>query len=325
MSTLPQTVKNFVPSVRLQRILALILLICQGGITVTGSIVRVTGSGLGCNTWPQCHEGSLVPVQGAAPLVHQVIEFGNRLLTFVVVASVVAVFVALLQAGRRTELMNYALISGFGVILQAVIGGISVLMDLKWWSVALHFLPSMVLVWVAALLFIRVAEPDDVEPVRTYPRAVRISAVVAVCALVVVLVTGTMVTGAGPHAGDAEAGMEGRLEVDIDLMAHIHGYLMYVYLFFTFITVVLLYQRKASAEAKRTGLILLAMIVVQGVIGIMQYRLGVPRWSVPMHIAMSSVVVAFTSFLYALGWRRYSPEGAETEDTADTVTARVGH
>lgn len=315
MSTVLRPVKSdFVPSLRLQRTLALILLICQGGITVTGSIVRVTGSGLGCNTWPQCHEGSLVPVQGAAPLVHQIIEFGNRMLTFVVVAAVVAVFVALLQAQRRKELINYALISGFGVILQAVIGGISVHLDLKWWSVALHFLPSMVLVWVAALLFIRVAEPDAVEPVRTYPRSVRASAVVAACAMMVVLVTGTMVTGAGPHSGDADAGMAGRLEVDIDLMAHIHGYLMYVYLLFTLITVVLLHRRESSAEARRTGLILLGMIVVQGAIGIMQYRLGVPRWSVPMHIAMSSVVVAFTAFLYALGLRRPSPPTAPKHD-----------
>ncbi|MDK8449875.1 COX15/CtaA family protein [Corynebacterium mastitidis] len=289
------------PSPRTQRLLALILLLCQGGITVTGSIVRVTGSGLGCNTWPQCHEGSLVPVRGAAPLVHQAIEFGNRLLTFVLVAAVVAVFVGLVRAERRAELIAYALVSGLGVVLQAVIGGISVKLDLQWWSVALHFLPSMVLVWVAALLYVRVAEPDDVSPVRAYPRAARWSAVVAACAMAVVLVTGTMVTGAGPHAGDAEAGMSGRLDVDIDVMAHVHGYLMYAYLLCTFVTVVLLTRYRAPERARRAGLVLLGMIVVQAAIGIAQYRLGVPRWSVPMHIAMSSVVVACTAFLYAHG------------------------
>ncbi|MEJ4100047.1 heme A synthase [Corynebacterium mastitidis] len=289
------------PSLHTQRLLALILLLCQGGITVTGSIVRVTGSGLGCNTWPQCHEGSLVPVRGAAPLIHQAIEFGNRLLTFVLVAAVVAVFTGLVRAERRAELIAYALISGLGVVLQAVIGGISVKLDLQWWSVALHFLPSMVLVWVAALLYVRVAEPDDVSPVRAYPRAARWSAVVAACALAVVLVTGTMVTGAGPHAGDAEAGMSGRLDVNIDVMAHVHGYLMYAYLLCTFVTVVLLTRYRAPERARRAGLVLLGMIVVQAAIGIAQYRLGVPRWSVPMHIAMSSVVVACTAFLYAHG------------------------
>lgn len=300
MSTVLTNLKK-TPSPRTQRLLALILLLCQGGITVTGSIVRVTGSGLGCNTWPQCHEGSLVPVRGAAPLVHQAIEFGNRLLTFVLVAVVVAVFVGLVRAERRAELIAYALVSGLGVVLQAVIGGISVKLDLQWWSVALHFLPSMVLVWVAALLYVRVAEPDDVSPVRAYPRAARWSAVVAACAMAVVLVTGTMVTGAGPHAGDAEAGMSGRLDVDIDVMAHVHGYLMYAYLLCTFVTVVLLTRYRAPERARRAGLVLLGMIVVQAAIGIAQYRLGVPRWSVPMHIAMSSVVVACTAFLYAHG------------------------
>lgn len=300
MSTVLTNLKK-TPSPRTQRLLALILLLCQGGITVTGSIVRVTGSGLGCNTWPQCHEGSLVPVRGAAPLVHQAIEFGNRLLTFVLVAVVVAVFVGLRRAERRAELIAYALVSGLGVVLQAVIGGISVKLDLQWWSVALHFLPSMVLVWVAALLYVRVAEPDDVSPVRAYPRAARWSAVVAACAMAVVLVTGTMVTGAGPHAGDAEAGMSGRLDVDIDVMAHVHGYLMYAYLLCTFVTVVLLTRYRAPERARRAGLVLLGMIVVQAAIGIAQYRLGVPRWSVPMHIAMSSVVVACTAFLYAHG------------------------
>ncbi len=300
MSTVLTNLKK-TPSPHTQRLLALILLLCQGGITVTGSIVRVTGSGLGCNTWPQCHEGSLVPVRGAAPLVHQAIEFGNRLLTFVLVAAVVAVFVGLRRAERRAELIAYALVSGLGVVLQAVIGGISVKLDLQWWSVALHFLPSMVLVWVAALLYVRVAEPDDVSPVRAYPRAARWSAVAAACAMAVVLVTGTMVTGAGPHAGDAEAGMSGRLDVDIDVMAHVHGYLMYAYLLCTFVTVVLLTRYRAPERARRAGLVLLGMIVVQAAIGIAQYRLGVPRWSVPMHIAMSSVVVACTAFLYAHG------------------------
>lgn len=300
MSTVLTNLKK-TPSPRTQRLLALILLLCQGGITVTGSIVRVTGSGLGCNTWPQCHEGSLVPVRGAAPLVHQAIEFGNRLLTFVLVAAVVAVFVGLRRAERRAELIAYALVSGLGVVLQAVIGGISVKLDLQWWSVALHFLPSMVLVWVAALLYVRVAEPDDASPVRAYPRAARWSAVAAACAMAVVLVTGTMVTGAGPHAGDAEAGMSGRLDVDIDVMAHVHGYLMYAYLLCTFVTVVLLTRYRAPERARRAGLVLLGMIVVQAAIGIAQYRLGVPRWSVPMHIAMSSVVVACTAFLYAHG------------------------
>ncbi|MGD7001235.1 COX15/CtaA family protein [Corynebacterium halotolerans] len=291
----------WIPSLRLQRIAAFLLLLTQGGITVTGSIVRVTGSGLGCDTWPMCHEGSLVPQAGAAPWLHQAIEFGNRLLAFVVAAAAIFVFVLLLKARRRAELIVYSVISGLGVVLQAVLGGISVHMDLHWWWVAIHFLPSMVLVWVAAMLYTRTAEPDDGTPTRTFPALIRVMTVISAICLAVVLITGTMVTGAGPHSGDETVGMEGRLQVDIDWMAHVHGYNMYVYLAFTVIIVALLYWKKAPRPAKQTGWALIAMILIQAAIGIAQYNLGVPRWSVPLHIAMSSVVVAFSAWLYAHG------------------------
>lgn len=306
-ATTPASTENptpktpWIPTLRIQRIAAFILLLAQGGITVTGSIVRVTGSGLGCDTWPLCHEGSLVPQAGAAPWIHQAIEFGNRLLTFVVAAAAIAVFFMVLRAKRRTEILAYSIISGLGIVLQAVLGGISVLMDLHWWTVAIHFLPSMVLVWVAALLYTRLPQPDDGAPTKVFPTAIRVLLLISVISLAVVLATGTMVTGAGPHSGDAGVGMEGRLEVDIDLMAHVHGYNMYVYLAFTLIVVGLLYRAKASGAAKQTSWVLIAMILIQGAIGIAQYNLGVPRWSIPVHIAMSSVVVAFSAFLYAHG------------------------
>lgn len=292
------------PSVRLQRILAFILLLAQGGITVTGSIVRVTGSGLGCDTWPNCHEGSLVPVQGAAPAVHQAIEFGNRLLTFVLAAFAIAVFVAVLRAGRRKELIVYSVLSGVGIIIQAILGGISVHLDLKWWAVAIHFLPSMLLVWIAALFYMRLAEPDHLPQVRMFAPIIRTLTIVAAVCLSVVLVTGTMTTGAGVHSGDNGVGMEGRLDVDIELMALIHAGTMYVYLAATLLVVWLLYRGMASRDAKNTGWVLLVMIGVQWAIGVIQFNLGVPRWTIPAHVAMSSVVVAFSAFLYAHGLRR---------------------
>ena len=292
------------PSVRLQRILAFILLLAQGGITVTGSIVRVTGSGLGCDTWPNCHEGSLVPVQGAAPAVHQAIEFGNRLLTFVLAAFAIAVFVAVLRAGRRKELIVYSVLSGVGIIIQAILGGISVHLDLKWWAVAIHFLPSMLLVWIAALLYMRLAEPDHLPQVRMFAPIIRTLTIVAAVCLSVVLITGTMTTGAGVHSGDDGVGMEGRLDVDIELMALIHAGTMYVYLAATLLVVWLLYRGMASRDAKNTGWVLLVMIGVQWAIGVIQFNLGVPRWTIPAHVAMSSVVVAFSAFLYAHGLRR---------------------
>ncbi|WJY95069.1 Heme A synthase [Corynebacterium felinum] len=287
-----------------QKKLALLLLCAQGGITVTGSIVRVTGSGLGCNTWPNCHEGSLVPIQGAAPAIHQAIEFGNRMLTFVLVACVVAVFVAVLMAKRRRELVVHSVIQGVGVIAQAVIGGVSVLLELRWWSVAVHFLPSMVLVWLAAMLYVRIQEPDDVAPVRSYPAALRVLAALCAVGLSVVLITGTMVTGAGPHSGDSGVGMEGRLEVDIDWIAHVHAWTMYTFLAVLALLFASLLIHRVALEVRRIGWMVMVVVVIQALIGIAQYRLGVPRWSVPVHIGMSSVVVAYCSFLFTLGWRR---------------------
>ncbi|ALC05976.1 cytochrome oxidase assembly protein [Corynebacterium deserti GIMN1.010] len=294
-------IAKWAPTIKVQRFLALLLLIFQGGITVTGSIVRVTGSGLGCDTWPLCHEGSLVPVAGAAPWIHQAVEFGNRMLTFVLVAAALAVFLAVLGAKRRKEIVVHSFIQGLGIILQAVIGGITVLVDLHWYAVALHFLPSMILVFMAAILYTRIGEPDDGEVVTTFPSWIRTVAVIGAVALSIVLITGTMTTGAGVHSGDSGVGMDGRLEVDIDWIAHVHGYSMYVYLFFTLIVVAGLYRSQASTHSKKLGLMLILFILVQAGIGILQYRMGVPRWTIPFHIAMSSVVVAFTSLLWSQG------------------------
>lgn len=292
------------PSLKLQRILAMVLLLCQGGITVTGSLVRVTGSGLGCDTWPLCHEGSLVPVAGAAPWVHQAIEFGNRLLAFVVAAAAALILLAVYRARRRKDIKVLAWVSLLGVVLQAVIGGISVLLDLRWWSVAVHFLPSMVLVFVAAMLYMRIAEPDDASPTRRYPTSAQTWTLIAAAALCVVLITGTMVTGSGPHSGDSGVGMEGRLQMDTRVLAYVHAVCMYLYLIATIITTVLLRNSGAPEDARRTSYVLIALILVQWAIGVTQFRLGVPRWTIPAHIAMSSAVAAFSSFLFAHGKRR---------------------
>ena len=292
------------PSLKLQRILAMVLLLCQGGITVTGSLVRVTGSGLGCDTWPLCHEGSLVPVAGAAPWVHQAIEFGNRLLAFVVAAAAALILLAVYRARRRKDIKVLAWVSLLGVVLQAVIGGVSVLLDLRWWSVAVHFLPSMVLVFVAAMLYMRIAEPDDASPTRRYPTSAQTWTLIAAVALCVVLITGTMVTGSGPHSGDSGVGMEGRLQMDTRVLAYVHAVCMYLYLIATIITTVLLRNSGAPEDARRTSYVLIALILVQWAIGVTQFRLGVPRWTIPAHIAMSSAVVAFSSFLFAHGKRR---------------------
>lgn len=296
--------KEVVPTVEQQRLIALILIFCQGGITVSGSIVRVTGSGLGCPTWPQCQPGSLVPVEGAAPAIHQIIEFGNRLLTFVDSAAAGAAVIAMYMACRRPELRVYAWLNVAGIVLQAVIGGISVHLDLRWWSVALHFLPSMVLVWLACMLYARIKEPDDGTAQPRFPQAIRILAVIATIALSIVLITGTMVTGSGVHSGDSGVGMDGRLDVDTESMAIAHAMCMYVYLIFTAITVFLLYKHRTPQETKKTGWVLIVCILIQWAVGVLQFYLGVPRWTVPFHIGMSAVVTGFTALLWAHGRHR---------------------
>ncbi len=292
------------PSMRLQKILALLLLIAQGGITVTGSIVRVTGSGLGCDTWPQCHPGSFVPVEGAAPVLHQAIEFGNRLLTFVLIAVTIATFLAVLRAGRRSAILWLVVINGLGIILQAVIGGISVHVDLKWYVVALHFLPSMLLVWLAGMLYVKVQDPDDGPPTDTYPPMLRGLAAGAGIAMAGTLVTGTMVTGAGPHAGDAAVMPEDRLQLPIIELSHIHAGFMYLYLGLTIGLLFGLLAARAGAPVVTRTWWLIAAIVVQAGIGMTQYWTGVPEVLVPFHVGGSSVVVALTAIIFQLGRRR---------------------
>lgn len=296
--------RTLAPKTSTQRALAMALLVAQGSITVTGSIVRVTGSGLGCNTWPNCHPGSLVPVKGAAPWLHQAIEFGNRLLTFVLVAIAVSLFVSIVSAHRRKEIIIHGLAQGIGIIVQAVIGGISVHLDLKWWAVAIHFLPSVLLVWLAAILYVRISEPDDGTPERAYPSSLRGLAALGAALLTLVLVTGTMTTGAGVHSGDSNVGMEGRLNVDIDWIAHVHAWTMYVYLATTVLLAAGLVLQLAPKRSQKLSWMLILMILIQAVIGVIQYRLGVPRWSVPVHIGMCSVVVAYSSLLWASGIQR---------------------
>ena len=119
-----------------------------------------------------------------------------------------------------------------------------------------------------------------------------------------------MTTGAGVHSGDAGIGMEGRLEVDIDLMAHIHGYTMYAYLFLTLIVVVGLFRTKAPQHTRNLGLLLVLFILIQAGVGILQYNMGVPRWTVPLHVIGSAILTAATGLLWSMRFRR-------GEDTLD--------
>src|SRR5437588_1604838 len=191
------------PSLRVQRVIAAAVILTQGGIAVTGAIVRVTASGLGCPTWPQCFPGSFTPIRvSEVPRIHQAVEFGNRMITFAVVLTAVLAVLAVIRGHRRREVLVYAWLMPASTVLQAVIGGITVRTGLLWWTVAVHLLTSMTMVWLAVLLYVKVGEPDDGVVSAQVGKPLRALTGLRALTLAAVLVAGTLVTAAGPHAGD---------------------------------------------------------------------------------------------------------------------------
>jgi cytochrome c oxidase assembly protein subunit 15 len=283
--------------VPLMRALAIAAVVAQAGIAVTGSVVRVTESGLGCPTWPECFPGSLVPTPHpeVAPLT-QWIEFGNRLLTFAVVLIAGACFLAALATRpRRSRLTWLALVQPLGVVAQAVIGGIVVRLLLVWWSVTLHFLVSMVLVWLAVQL-VEAASDGDRPPRRVVGGAVRGLVATNTAVLTGLLVAGTFVTAAGPHAGDAGTP---RLDVSVESVAQLHADLLFVYLG---LLVGLGFALKAVGAPRRLGRrygLLVAVVLAQGLLGGVQYALGVPEVLVSLHVLGAALVTVAAAAVWA--------------------------
>lgn len=287
------------PSARLQKGLALANVIAQIGIMTTGVTVRVTASGLGCETWPRCNQDSFVPVPGAEPVLHQAIEFGNRLLTFVLTAVAIALILALHRAGRRRGILLLAWTLPVGVAAQAVIGGITVLTGLVWWTVALHLFPSMILAWISAVLFIRVGEDDEVTARRVVPTPLAWLTALSAVLLAGVVVLGTMVTGAGPHAGDARVEASERLQWPIQWLVHFHAELTVGYACLLIGLLLGLLALRARGPAIRRSAILIGLTAVQAVLGITQYQLGVPELLVVLHVTLAGIITAVTGTVWA--------------------------
>ncbi|KWX25042.1 membrane protein [Mycolicibacterium wolinskyi] len=290
-----------VPSLRVQRIIAFLVILTQGGIAVTGAIVRVTASGLGCPTWPQCFPGSFTPVPHAeVAVVHQAVEFGNRMITFLVVLTAAAAVLAVTRARRRREVLVYAWLMPASTVVQAVIGGITVLTGLLWWTVAIHLLASMAMVWLSVLLYVKVGEPDSGVAVTRVPKPLRQLTALSGVALAAVLVTGTLVTGAGPHAGDKSLDrVIPRLEVEILTLVHMHSSLLVAYLSL----VVALGFGLAAVRAARPVMVrlgvLVALVCAQGLVGAVQFFTGVPAALVAVHVAGAALCTAATAALWA--------------------------
>lgn len=303
------------PSLRTQRMIAAAVVFTQGGIAVTGAIVRVTASGLGCPTWPQCFPGSFVPVPVAeVPIVHQAVEFGNRLITFLVVLTAALAVLAVVRARRRREVVVYACLMPASTVLQAVLGGITVLTGLLWWTVAIHLLVSMAMVWLSVLLFVKIGEPDDGVAALAVPNPLRQLTVLCGMALAVVLVTGTMVTGAGPHAGDKSIESPvPRLGLDIVTLVYRHSALVTAYLCLLIGLAFALLAVRAPRPVTMRVVVLLVLVALQGMVGTVQFFTGVPAALVAVHVAGAAICTAATAALWASMRPRSVVERAEPQ------------
>ncbi|MGI5169324.1 COX15/CtaA family protein [Spirillospora sp. CA-253888] len=264
------------------RLLALLGVIGNAGIVATGGAVRVTKSGLGCPTWPKCTGDSLVPTHSPEhPALNMAIEFGNRMLTFAVLAVGVLVFVAALRLRpRRKDLVWWALAQPMSVVAQAIIGGIVVLTKLHPASVGLHFLISPALLIFCVGLWIRAGEGDAPPRPLTAP-VLRPLAWALAAATGLVLVAGTVVTGTGPHAGDADSRRYG---FDIQDVTRVHSVLAWITVALTVVLLAAAYRTGAPPAVRRRVAELLGLELAQGAIGYVQYFMGVPAPLVVLHM-----------------------------------------
>lgn len=296
--------------------LALANVVTNGAIIVTGGVVRLTGSGLGCPTWPRCTEESFVTTPELAG--HGVIEFGNRLLTFVLTAVAVALLVAVFRSARR-DLRPLAVLAFLGIPAQAAIGGVTVLTGLNPWTVAVHFLVSVVLTAVATVLWLRSREPGVGQPLVRRPIALLVGGVTAVTAAVLVL--GTIVTGSGPHSGDVDANdvpTGDRMGFDIQLVSQLHADVVFLLVGLTVALLVALYATDAPGRVRRAARDLLAVQLLQGVIGFVQYFTHLPVVLVLLHMLGAVLVTVSTARLV---WSVRGPASELPVDSPAVPTA----
>jgi cytochrome c oxidase assembly protein subunit 15 len=253
-------------------------------IVVTGGAVRLTASGLGCPTWPTCTADSLVntPEMG----IHGIIEFANRVLTFVLVVVALATFLLVVRLRRRRPVLFWlALVVGLGIPVQAVIGGISVLVQLNPYVVGLHFVVSAIIVALCSIfvtvLYVKTAEGQAPALIRAL-----LALVIVFQAFTVLL--GVLTTGSGPHAGDADAPRNG---LNSELLQHLHSIPAYTAVGLTVVALLLaVYMHRRMLVRLLTSLLIVN--VLQVTVGITQSRTGLPPLLVATHMLLACLVVA---------------------------------
>ncbi|MFM8693518.1 MAG: COX15/CtaA family protein [Actinomycetota bacterium] len=268
--------------------LSTLMVFTQSAIVFTGALVRITGSGLGCSTWPECTPGSYTPTpdQPEAPL-HAWIEFGNRLLTFVLLINALALMFTILKSGKR-KLRKLGSLQIVGLLAQGVLGGITVLTSLNPATVAAHFLLSIILIAGALSLRQRAHGKSPIE-ITLIPLVTKLIWLHLLLTSLV-LIAGTIVTGSGPHAGDSAAE---RFNLDSRTMAWIHADLV-IALLGVSIALLIAIRLGLTGQARQvlSGRIQIFLIVAlaQGGIGYIQYFTKLPEALVAAHIIGSIAV-----------------------------------
>ncbi|QIK64621.1 heme A synthase [Leucobacter viscericola] len=268
------------------RVLAWWVFVTQVVIIATGGAVRLTSSGLGCDTWPKCTADSFVnnPEMG----IHSYIEFGNRTLTFVLeIVAILALIAVWRFRKQRRDLFWLTVIPVLSVVVQAVLGGITVWSGLNPYVVGLHFLVSLVLVVLAALLVLRVYTGPGPRKLAVSAPLLQMAWLAAIFGFIVVLL-GILTTGSGPHAGDHGAARNG---LDSEIVQTVHAVAAYGTLLFTIMTAYLARSERAYSVARWAGWSIV-VIIAQIVVGVAQARLSLPPILVGIHMVLACLLAA---------------------------------
>jgi len=286
------------------RIVFLANLVAQTAIVITGAVVRLTGSGLGCPTWPECVDGSYVPVARQAEAWHKYVEFGNRTLTFalavVAVLTLIAAVMFTVRRARAGETLRYSILwLGIapiaGTFAQAILGGITVLTGLNPATVGMHFLLSISLIAAAVALVVRSRDADDLPLVFLVRPEVRryTWALIVVTGLVVIM--GVITTGSGPHSGDAKS--ELRFPFDPRTVSWLHADIVLLFIGMLIGYLILLRVTSAPSRTWRNALILVVITVLQACVGYTQYFTGLPVLVVTLHVTLACLLWVTVLFL----------------------------
>lgn len=297
-------------------------LFSQIGIILSGAAVRLTGSGLGCSTWPNCEPGQFTPVLTMEAGIHPFVEFGNRSLTGVLTVFAIALLLVSWRwlGHKGPGFRRLAWVPLIGTAVQAIVGMVVVFADLHPGVVSPHFLISPVLAAVSMVLLVRLYDGDGARRLAVPARAFQIFVPLAAVGFVVLLL-GTIVTGTGPHSGDD--GEVTRIALNPMLASRIHALSVYVFCALLAALLIVLHRTGARREAIVAAWWLVALTLVQGVIGYIQYFLGLPELIVFLHLIGAALFGAGIAWVGArlFTWQEPHPAAAAAIDSPRSTEA----